>query len=100
MKHRIVPDRATRPMTNAAEKMGAGEAWAEDCYAAMLAAAPPYVPSEADIEAVARAIEPDWFGEVDGVHALDEYPGQHKYYQERALEKARAAASALLKRMG
>ena len=30
---------ATRPMTIAAEKMGAGEAWAEDCWAAMIDAA-------------------------------------------------------------
>ena len=38
----MAKDKATRPMTIAAEKMGAGEAWAEDCWAAMLAAAPKF----------------------------------------------------------
>ena len=39
---RMARDKATRPMTIAAEKMGAGEAWAEDCWAAMRAAEPEF----------------------------------------------------------
>ena len=48
------------------------------------------------IEAVALVIEPLWFGEIDGVHPLDNYPGQHKNYQELARAKARAAVKTTL----
>lgn len=47
------------------------------------------------IETIARAIEPDWFGEVEGKHILDNYPGQHKSKQEAAKLKAAAVLTAL-----
>lgn len=47
------------------------------------------------IEAIARAIEPDWFGEVDGKHPLDNYPLQHEAYQTRARAYAQAALTAI-----
>src|SRR5687768_1495022 len=40
------------------------------------------------LEEIARAIEPDWFGEKDGVHPFDNYPGQHREYQKKALIRA------------
>lgn len=52
----------------------------------------------------ARAIDPEWFGETvyDAAwncerHILDNYPGQHKNYQNAAMVKARAALTAALK---
>jgi hypothetical protein len=39
-------------------------------------------------ERIARIIDPCWFDEIEGLHGLDNYPGQHKKYQQRALEKA------------
>jgi len=48
------------------------------------------------LEKVARAIEPDWFGEVDGRHILDNYPDQHKDYQRCAFEKAGRVIEALM----
>lgn len=46
-------------------------------------------------ERIARAIEPVWWDEIDGVHILDNFPDQHKFYQKRALERADAVLDAL-----
>ena len=54
-------------------------------------------PTEADIERMARAINPEWFGEVNGVHVLDNHPKQHERYQAEAKLKARAAWAALVR---
>ncbi|TXH57917.1 MAG: hypothetical protein E6Q97_03530 [Desulfurellales bacterium] len=52
--------------------------------------------TDAEVEAVARAIMPEWFYMLDdGRCMLDNYPDQHKHYQERAREYARRAIAAL-----
>ena len=43
-------------------------------------------------EKLARLIEPDWFGPCPS--AVNNYPGQHLMYQERALKKADAIIAA------
>lgn len=39
-------------------------------------------------DAIAQIISPEWFGDQNGKHVLDNYPGQHKVHQERARAKA------------
>lgn len=47
------------------------------------------------IEAMARAIRPEWFYMLpDGSCILDNYPKQHEHYQAQAREYARAALAA------
>ena len=95
MKHRIVPTLPTMAQLRAADERYATGHPHEDIYFAMVKAAPPYVPTEADIEAVARAICGTLLSECcakgDPVKCCVD--GEYT-------EAARAAASALLKRMG
>lgn len=44
--------------------------------------------SEVARHAVAKIIAPEWFGEQNGRHVLDNYPKQHVNYQEDAKAKA------------
>lgn len=46
------------------------------------------MPSEVARNAVAKIIAPEWFGEANGRHVLDNYPDQHVKYQEAARAKA------------
>ncbi|ALC11231.1 hypothetical protein [Sphingopyxis sp. 113P3] len=56
---------------------------------------PSTIASDTLVEAIARAIDPDWFGEVDGKHPLDNFPGQHRVYQDAARTNAQAALTAI-----
>lgn len=47
------------------------------------------------VERVAKVLKPEWFTVIDGVCALDNYPDQHKRYQEDAREQARAVLAAM-----
>lgn len=40
------------------------------------------------VEEIAKVLKPEWFGDVDGQHCLDNYPRQHRGYQKRAREDA------------
>lgn len=55
---------------------------------------------EEALEAAAKAICPEWFGEKDGKHPLDNYPEQHKAYQQKARQQAQAAISAYTAKVG
>lgn len=56
---------------------------------------PSTIASDTLVEAIARAIEPCWFGETDGKHPLDNFPDQHKVYQHAARTSAQAALTAI-----
>ena len=102
MKHRIVPTLPTMAQLRAADERYATGHPHEDIYFAMVKAAPPYVPSEADIEAVARAM---CWADGGDVCTVCKDQGQCSAAIEvlddrNYVDMARAAASALLKRMG
>ena len=88
-----VPVKATRAMTIEAEKMGAGEAWAEDCYTAMIAVVP--APDVAVVERVARAM---WQARME-IH--DNWPSERPFDEQSemirtwVITEARAALNAM-----
>lgn len=47
------------------------------------------------VERLARIISPLWFVVEDGVCGLDNYPDQHKRYQEQARQTAREVLAAM-----
>ena len=92
MKWRIVPLPPTPEQIELGWKLIMGNLRPDEIYHYLIKAAPPYVPSEADIDAVARAIRDD-LPQSRQWHELE--PGEKESWRSMA----RAAGEAFIKSM-